>query len=351
MKWTLGIALTLLLSPICTTTMAAEASGEWWEVSNKMEMPGMPAGMAGMGGQAQKICIPKGQEGKPVKSRGDDDCEMTDLKQSGNTMTFKMTCKGKDAMTGSGEFTHTPNGFSQKVKMRSDGQDMSIVSTGKRVGGACKGDEQMNQALGGAAASMARTCQTALEENQYGQFLKSTAQLAGDRKASCAAMPSAESRKNCEAAGDIGCTELRPQMCARLAADLKSFDKFDKFASKGLTLAAECGQGTEQIVQQHCSTGLDSKDWRFVNAHCQKDGRVAALRKQHCAGRDYTSVNANHRSMCAELGGFGRGSAGSGDADTADSSTRSVSQKDAAKPSAVDELKKEGANLLRNLFK
>ena len=49
-----------------------------------------------------------------------------------------MKCTGKDAMSGSGEITSTPTSFNQKIKMRSGGDDMVMVSTGKRVGGACK---------------------------------------------------------------------------------------------------------------------------------------------------------------------------------------------------------------------
>lgn len=353
MKSILGFVVASLLTPFGTPALAAEATGEFWEVTTKMEMPGMPAGMASMmgGGQAQQVCMLKGQEGKPVKSKGEDNCSMSDFKQSGNTVSFNMKCTGKDAMTGSGELTHTPNSFSQRVKMKAGGEDMLIVSTGKRVGGACKGDEQINEALGGAAQSMAQSCQSSLDQNQYGAFLKATERLGGDRKANCAGMPTAESRKNCEAANDMGCTKLRPQMCTRLGGDLKSIDKFAKIAGEGLTLAAECGVDTEKIVQQHCTTTLDQKDWRFVGAHCQKDSRVAALKKQHCIGRDYTSVDAKQRDMCSAIGGLSRAQAGAGDAEASQASAKAAAPKEPAKPNAIEEMKKEGANLLKNLFK
>ena len=140
MKSFLSVAATMAFLTLALPAMAAEGEGEWWEITTKMEMPGMPAGMAGMpgAGPAVKFCMIKGQEGKPVKSKGKDDCAMSDLKQSGNTMRFNMKCTGKDAMTGSGELTSTPNSFNQKIKMRSDGEDMLMVSTGKRIGGACK---------------------------------------------------------------------------------------------------------------------------------------------------------------------------------------------------------------------
>lgn len=113
----------------------AAAEGEWWELTTRMEMPGMPAMPAE---KPVKFCRVKGDEAKPVKSDDDKNCSITDVKNAGSTMTFKMKCTGKDAMTSSGEMTHTPTTFNQKIKMRSGGDDMTMVSSGKRVGGACK---------------------------------------------------------------------------------------------------------------------------------------------------------------------------------------------------------------------
>ena len=120
-----------------TLTLPAMAAGEgeWWEMTTKMEMPGMPAMP---GGPPTKFCRVKGDESKPVKSDDDKNCSITDVKNAGNTMTFKMKCTGKDAMTGSGEMTHTPTTFNQKIKMRSGGEVMVMVASGKRIGVACK---------------------------------------------------------------------------------------------------------------------------------------------------------------------------------------------------------------------
>ena len=115
--------------------LLAASDGEWWEMTTKVEMPGMPAMP---GAQTVKFCRIKGDEGKPVKSANDKNCAITDVKQAGNTMTFNMKCTGKDAMSGSGEISTTPNSFSQKIKMRDGGDNLLMVSTGKRVGGACK---------------------------------------------------------------------------------------------------------------------------------------------------------------------------------------------------------------------
>jgi len=124
---------------------ANAVQGEWWEITSKMEMPGMPPEMAGMmgsmGAQKQKVCLAKGQQADPAATSKDDNCTISDMRQSGNTVKFNMKCTGKDAMTGSAELTHTPNNFTQKIKMRQDGEDMLMTSTGKRIGGACDADE------------------------------------------------------------------------------------------------------------------------------------------------------------------------------------------------------------------
>ena len=134
MKLLISFAITAGSLTLALPAVAA-GEGEWWEMTTKMEMPGMPAMP---GGPPTKFCRVKGDEAKPVKSDDDKNCAVTNVKNVGNTMTFNMKCTGKDAMTGSGEITSTPTSFNQKIKMRSGGDDMVMVSTGKRVGGACK---------------------------------------------------------------------------------------------------------------------------------------------------------------------------------------------------------------------
>ena len=134
MKSLFSIAVAAASLTLALPAVAA-GEGEWWELTTRMEMPGMPTMPAE---KPVKFCRVKGDETKPVKSDDDKNCSITDVKNAGNTMTFKMKCTGKDAMTGSGEMTHTPTSFNQKIKMRSGGDDMSLVSTGKRIGGACK---------------------------------------------------------------------------------------------------------------------------------------------------------------------------------------------------------------------
>lgn len=60
-------------------------------------------------GQKTKVYMAKGQENDPAKtSRKDDNCTISDMRQSGNTVKFNMKCTGKNPLTGSAELTHIP---------------------------------------------------------------------------------------------------------------------------------------------------------------------------------------------------------------------------------------------------
>ena len=354
MKTFFGLVALSLLTPFTTPALAAEATGEWWEMTMKVEMPGMPAGMAGMmGGQTSKLCMLKGQEKEPAKSKENKDCTMSDLKYSGNTTSFKMKCTGKNAMTGDAVLTHTPNSFSQKMNMQTKNGNMTMVSNGKRIGGACKGDEQLNEALGGTAKAMDEQCQKALNENNYGAFVKSKDKGMIAVKDNCKNMPSAESRKNCEAAYDFGCAKLRPQMCARLSADLKTQESYKKVYNKqgSAELASECGLSLATITQQYCKDNVSKKDWRFVGDFCRKEPEVVALRKQHCAGRDYTTVDSRYRDMCSAIG-FGGGASRSSGND--DMQSRDGAGDAAPKEKPANQPKKPGEtglDALKKIFK
>lgn len=146
MKTQLSIIAFILSLFITNAACAAKVSGQWWEVTQKMEMPGMPDFSSMMpGGGAAKICMSNVQEKQPYRAEDNGDCVISDVKTSGNTTSFKMLCKGENAMSGSGEITRTANSFSQKLKVQSSDGDMMMVSTGKRVGGACSIKDESNQ--------------------------------------------------------------------------------------------------------------------------------------------------------------------------------------------------------------
>ena len=96
------------------------APGEYWEITNKMEMPGMPFAMPAT---TTKVCISKGGEKDPQKTSGDKDCKMTDVKTVGNKTTWKARCDHNgEVMTGTGEQTTTDNGYEGKMRFSGKSQ-------------------------------------------------------------------------------------------------------------------------------------------------------------------------------------------------------------------------------------
>jgi len=115
-------------------TVAAQAKDELWEVTTKMEMPGMPMAMPP---QVTRQCVAKskGDEGY-IPSR--ENCKVLDTKRTGNRVTFKMACTGKDAMDANGEIVFGTGSYDGRMQMtmKAEGQTMTMNNTfsGKRVG-------------------------------------------------------------------------------------------------------------------------------------------------------------------------------------------------------------------------
>ena len=107
----------------------AADSDELWEMTTKMDMPGME-----MPAMKHTACLPKGGAYKPDKSPQDKNCEMTDIKVSGNTTKWKMHCSGKDAVDGSGEMTRTADTMHGTTKISMKQGQMTQVMSGKRIG-------------------------------------------------------------------------------------------------------------------------------------------------------------------------------------------------------------------------
>ena len=135
----------LLLSAGFFSSMLLAAPGEWWEITAKMDMQGMPFPMPA---QTTKICMPKGGQADPANTQGKDrNCKMTDVKHSGNTVKFKGSCVNQgETMNMEGETSHDDNSFKSNVKMSGKSQgknmNMAMVSNGKRIGGVCDTEEQ-----------------------------------------------------------------------------------------------------------------------------------------------------------------------------------------------------------------
>jgi hypothetical protein len=110
-----------------------------WEVTIQMQMPNMPVQMPEM---KSSQCITADQleqdpaTGLPrgAQDQGQNACKVSDYKQSGNTVTWKMTCTGEAAMTADGEMTFAGDSYTGTMKMATPQGNMSMKLAGKRIG-------------------------------------------------------------------------------------------------------------------------------------------------------------------------------------------------------------------------
>lgn len=111
---------------------SAQGKDDLWEVSTRMEMPGMPMAMPA---QTHRVCTGKNQKDEDfVPKQGD--CRLVESKRVGNRFIYKMDCSGSHPSTVDGAITFGGNTYDGQMHMvmkgTSDAMDMKF--SGKRVG-------------------------------------------------------------------------------------------------------------------------------------------------------------------------------------------------------------------------
>ncbi len=131
MKKFIVAGLFILVLP--ATIFAADTMREGnWELLTTMEIPGMPFSMP-----ATKIehCFTKEDVKDQKKAISTDkNCTVTEFKQTGNKVTWKMTCTGKNSGDFSGETIFTGDTFDSTMKMATQGQAMDMKIKARRLG-------------------------------------------------------------------------------------------------------------------------------------------------------------------------------------------------------------------------
>ncbi len=287
--WSIAAGLALI-----SATCVAAGKDELWEITNKMEMEGMPFAMPA---QTSKVCIPKGQEKDPNKSvPNDENCKMSDVKVSGNKMSWKMKCEGKDAMSGSGEMVYGEGTYSGKMKMHSEDGDMVMAYDGKRIGSCDVGEEKekMLAPMKAMLAEQRADCKKLLDkggveliEGYHIFTLQGTA-----------------------------CNDMKKTMCDKGRAQSSEYAVYDALvqneknaaamrkqvgAEAPKALVAECGFDMAKMTGVVCQKAKGDKKYGFIASKCPNEAQ--AMAKQHCEswGRDYTSDHDNvYAPICAK---------------------------------------------------
>lgn len=121
-----------LLALVSAAALAADKMkpGQY-DYTVKMEMPGMPFEMPPQNFQS---CVKQEDvdKSKQYQTQRDQDCEVKNMKQSGNKVSFDVACK--DGTTGHAEYSSTETTMSGKTVMNREGTAMTMVMSAKRVG-------------------------------------------------------------------------------------------------------------------------------------------------------------------------------------------------------------------------
>ena len=134
--------LTFALAPQALAADIKEMPAGLWQITSKMDVPGMPPEMvANMAqGMTVKQCIKPGErkwnDQRGPMQRGERKCDSVESSVSGNKISWKLKCA--DGTKGEGSVTHNgKDAFSSTMTMSGAQGSMKIVSEGKKIAETC----------------------------------------------------------------------------------------------------------------------------------------------------------------------------------------------------------------------
>lgn len=265
-----------------------QGKDELWDVTSKMEMPGMPMAMPA---QTHRVCVEKGSDDAAVPKR--DDCRVLESKRTGNKVTYRMACKsGKDDYTATGESTWSGNTYQGKMqmvgKMQGEQMDMTMSYSGTRAGNCTSTIRQEVAAMQAQSAkATADTCRDGLDKLQWQLFL-------ADGGALCAA----QKGEFCQAVQRAGQAMKDPAQY--VAMKNKNADIKTSFEKCNLNLAA-----SERAA---CQEAAKRRNWTFVGGgDC--DPEVREIGPTLCEVKRGTSPDAELYPLCSRYATITRGTA------------------------------------------
>jgi len=274
----------LALAASAFSAAAFSATGEYWEVTTKMDMPGMPFAMPAT---TTKVCMPPGGEKDPKRTQDKkSNCEMTDVKTSGNKVSYKGKCVEKDGtMNMEGESTHERDSYHGTMRMtgKSGGHDMDMKTTysGKRIGGSCDTEELVKKAQAQEKemkGQMDKMCDTS-GFNAY-KWVSSASLFIGPQPV-------------CQGKKDALCEVIRNDV----PHDLQAFEALaQQERAQGMPSAAKtCNVNLDNMKKSLCKAKARSGPQSFLDANCPAEAkayRELARKREACEGRGYTSGEA-----------------------------------------------------------
>jgi hypothetical protein len=326
-----NIAVCSALACALVSNVALAQTGELWEMTSQMSMPGMPAGM--IPAQTTQVCQSEKFD-KPPQQEEKSKCTISNLRQAPNRVTYDIKCEGNPPTTGSADYQFEANRTRVKgtMKIVSKEGEMVMQMNGRKVG-ACDAAEhrkaqmkpfedakrQSEAAMKEADDKAIKACRQDLDKMQPGFGL--VGMCAGGEQAYCAP------------------NIIRPSVKTACTADLNEFckryqtrDGLLKIGSRKDTLDRTgklCKQPVANVRARLCPAAVKDDALMFIAQQCPAEARPIA--QKECGGRAF-SVQKGTKYF--EFCGAYRGAvADSGDEDS--SPSMSLSKPAATKPAAA----------------
>lgn len=260
---------------------AHAARGEYWEISTKMEMKGLPFAMPAT---TVKVCMPPGGEKDPQRSQEkNSNCDISDVKTSGNKISFKGKCVEKEGtMYLDGESTHERDSYRGTMHMtgKSEGRDMDMKTSysGKRVGGSCDPEEMKKKVQAYEKESQAQTdklCDTS--GFNASRWISSAYMFIGQKPA-------------CPGKQEALCKSVRNDV----PRDTQAFELMMQMEKNGSapSIAKTCNVNLDSTKKTLCKENARRGPLSFLEANCPAEAktfRELARKREACEGRGYTS--------------------------------------------------------------
>lgn len=341
------LAVCLAFAASAFSVGAISAPGEYWEITSKMEIPGMPA----MPTTTQKLCVGKGNEKDPQQSSKD--CQVSDIKISGNKTSWMVRCNnrnGETAMTGSGEQTITMADNYQGTihfSRKSGGRDINMTQSysGKRLGGNCDTEEQIKRA---------NEVKERSDKNRADMCDSSKFEPTGELISASIRYLETNSPSNRSVRKNPFCIGQKEQYCSLVSkyasSNADTYGALIQNDKLGVTnIAKDCNLNMAATTKSVCKK-LNGENYHTLSAYCPAEAKaydVAERKRQqeeYCGGRGYTGSQEDF-SKC--MGGDD--SAKTGEEKPADnSSTKSAPAKSSTSNPAGAAI--EGAKKLKGMF-
>src|SRR5260221_4762052 len=270
----------------------AADDGELWEVTTQMNIPGMPAGMAGMCRGAQRVFGGKGPDEEAKRRPDMQKCKVVDLKQTATRMTLTMSCPDGQAVIDQ-TYNAARTEYKGTMTMKSKDCDMVINTAGRKVG-TCDVQQARQQRVEERAKMKAQSKAqvAAMNQQQAAQRAKTTEAVAAACGTAASGMDASKFpdclRPGSPMAKSATCTDPRLTeytfpAAARASCDTKKAEYCQKFQTEAgfvqavaadrrtqLDGAEGCGLKRAPVQSKLCQGAVQRESLDFLAGQCPR---------------------------------------------------------------------------------